>query len=386
MSRKYLVPLTVDIHKGNVDILSIRPTLKPYFGVGIPQKHGGDGVNSFMVAKLHEHLAYGSASVAAHFVGLGLFSNAIGTYGTPRQKERYLVPMVDGKLIGCFALTGSDGGSNPAASTSLTFSESGEKYMLNGTRTFITNGAISDYAVVFAKDKNDLGSGKMTAFIVPSETKGHGMGFKPGKPWDLIGWRGAKTSDLYFDNVVVSEANMLGKRGEGLRIALSTISGMRANISAQALGLMQRAWDETVQFLSNRIVGNKKLIELPEIRRRLGMLEKVFAETNERVGAAVLLALTKEMEMDNISFELAAPPSLFKAQEGAGKEPDQVKLNIWSKVFSTDALAWFTGKALELHGLAGLTTDAPISVIWADSVVYSTIAGPNGVLASKLKG
>ena len=251
-SERILVPNTCKLHTGEVklegDALTALTDLR---GVGIPAECGGmegfDGIVDSVI--VHNNLAYGSASAAAFFDGNGLFATPLVLAGSDEQKRRYLPGIASGKTVGCYGLTDLECGSDVANMRTLAFEERDDKYVLNGTKTFVTNAPIAQHAVVFARERgNDIKYRNITAFVVPVKTETV-TGFVAGKPMDKLGWRASHTSEISMDDVVVSAGEMIGSKSDGFLIAVTTLAYGRLKIAAEALGLMERAWDGSIKFV-----------------------------------------------------------------------------------------------------------------------------------------
>jgi alkylation response protein AidB-like acyl-CoA dehydrogenase len=213
--------------------------------------------------------------------------------------------------------------------------------------------------VVFAKDRNNGEIRKnITAFIVPAQKDGS-AGFAAEKPMDKLGWRASHTSIISLDDVKATAEDVLGKVGEGFKIAVITLAYGRLKVAAEALGLMERAYDETLAFVSQRKASDGgPLAEKDVARYQLAEMAQVIQATRDTVYNTALLAET--MEDGKV-----APFSLEAAQV---------------KSFAGSNLQWVANRALELHGGYGFTLEYPVSVIKADSSLYMIGEGANNVL------
>ncbi len=171
----------------------------------------------------------------------------IKTFGTDEQKKSILTELASGKKLGCFMLSEPEAGSD-AASMKTTATLNGDYYLLNGTKSWITNGAEADFAVVFASTDLSLKHKGVSAFIVNMKTPG----LKIGKLEDKLGIRATSTAQIFFEDCKIPANNLLGKEGEGFKIALHTLDGGRIGIGAQAVGLAQAALEESVRYAKER--------------------------------------------------------------------------------------------------------------------------------------
>ena len=213
-------------------------------GIPYPKEYGGAGLDAISYAIAVEELSRvdgGTGVILSAHVSLG--SWPIFAFGTEEQKQKYLVPLAKGEKIGAFGLTEPNAGSD-AGGTETTAVDKGDHWLLNGGKIFITNAPKADTYVVFAVTTPDIGTRGISAFIVEKGWEG----FTFGDHYDKMGIRSSSTAELIFDNVEVPRENLLGKEGDGFKIAMSTLDGGRIGIAAQALGIAQGAYDAAVAY------------------------------------------------------------------------------------------------------------------------------------------
>lgn len=220
-----------------------------FMGIPYPKKYGGAGLDVLSYAIAVEELSRvdgGTGVILSAHVSLG--SWPIFAFGTEEQKEKYLVPLAKGEKIGAFGLTEPNAGSD-ASGTETTAVLQGDYYILNGGKIFITNAPKADTYVVFALTTPNIGTRGISAFIVE---KGF-QGFEFGDHYDKMGIRSSSTAELIFNDVKVPKENLLGKEGQGFKIAMATLDGGRIGIAAQALGIAQGAYEHAVEYAKERI-------------------------------------------------------------------------------------------------------------------------------------
>lgn len=224
-------------------------------GIPFPKKYGGAGLDTLSYAIAVEELSRvdgGTGVILSAHVSLG--SWPIFAFGTEEQKKKYLVPLAKGEKIGAFGLTESNAGSD-ASETETTAVLEGDHYILNGGKIFITNADKADTYVVFAVTTPDIGTHGISAFIVEKGWEG----FTFGDHYDKLGIRSSSTAELLFNDVKVPKENLLGKEGEGFKIAMATLDGGRIGIASQALGIAQGAYESALEYAKERVQFNKPI-------------------------------------------------------------------------------------------------------------------------------
>ncbi len=217
-------------------------------GLGIPEEYGGSGGDKVSVVVAVEELARACASTG----GILDAHNILGTepiliFGNESQKQKYLPALCKGDIIGAFAITEADAGSD-ISRIQTTAVRDGEDYILNGSKIFITNGDVAGTVIVFANIP-ELGKKGMTAFIVEEGMKG----FSKGKKYDKLGMRASTQSELFFENCRIPAVNRLGEEGQGMKICLHTLDRGRIGIAAQALGITRAVLEEATLYASQRV-------------------------------------------------------------------------------------------------------------------------------------
>ena len=224
-------------------------------GIPYPKEYGGAGLDVMSYAIAVEELSRvdgGTGVILSAHVSLGTWP--IFAFGTEEQKKKYLVPLCKGEKIGAFGLTEPNAGSD-AGGTETTAVDKGDHWLLNGQKIFITNGGVADTYVVFAVTTPDIGTRGISAFIVEKGWKG--FTFEPH--YDKMGIRSSETCQLNFDDVKVPKENLLGKEGQGFKIAMATLDGGRIGIASQALGIAQGAYESAVEYAKERVQFGKPI-------------------------------------------------------------------------------------------------------------------------------
>jgi butyryl-CoA dehydrogenase len=226
-------------------------------GIPFPKEYGGAGLDILSYAIAVEELSRvdgGTGVILSAHVSLGAWP--IFAYGSEKQKQKYLVPLAQGKTIGAFGLTEPNAGSD-AGGTETTAVAEGDCYLLNGGKIFITNADKADTYVVFAVTTPDIGIRGISAFIVEKGWKG----FSFGDHYDKLGIRSSSTAELIFNDVKIPKENLLGKEGDGFKIAMTTLDGGRIGIASQALGIAQGAYENALEYAKERVQFGKPIAQ-----------------------------------------------------------------------------------------------------------------------------
>ena len=328
-------------------------------GIPVPAEYGGAGLDALSYAIAVEELARvdgGAGVILSAHVSLG--SWPIFAYGTEEQKRKYLVPLAKGEKIGAFGLTEPNAGSD-AGGTETTAVLKGDHYVLNGGKIFITNAPKADTYVVFAVTTPDIGTRGISALIVEKGWKG----FYFGDHYDKMGIRSSSTAELIFDNVEVPRENLLGKEGDGFKIAMSTLDGGRIGIAAQALGIAQGAYDAAVAYSKERIQFGKP------IGFQQAISFKIADMATKLRCARFLVYSAAELKEEH------APYGMESAM---------------AKMYASDIALEVTNDALQIHGGAGFMKGMEVERAYRDAKITTIYEGTNEiqrvVIASHILG
>ena len=239
-----------------------------FMGVMVPERWNGAGMDTISYTLIIEELSRIDASAGVIVsVNNSLVCQIFVNYGNDWQKETYLTNLASGEQLGAFSLSEPQSGSD--ASNMRTIAEkSGQYYVLNGTKNWVTSGINSDVVIVMALTDKSAGYNGISAFIVPKDLDG----FSVGKKEDKLGIRGSDTCELYFDNCHVPIENLIDKEGHGFRIALATLDGGRIGIAAQALGIAQAALDKSVQYAKERKQFGKTIGSFGALQEKIALM------------------------------------------------------------------------------------------------------------------
>ncbi|MFA7412273.1 MAG: acyl-CoA dehydrogenase family protein, partial [Tissierellaceae bacterium] len=271
----------------------------------------------------------------------------IWRYGNELQKERYLIPLAKGDYLGAYGLTEAGAGTD-AAGQQTTAVLDGDKYILNGSKIFITNGGQADIYIIFAMTDRSKATRGISAFIVEKDSPG----FSIGKIEEKMGIRASSTAELIFQDCTIPKENLLGREGEGFKIAMTTLDGGRIGIAAQALGIASGALDEAVKYVKEREQFGRPLSKFQG-------LQWIIADMATEIEAARLL--------------------VYKAAYNKTKGLPYGKEAAMAKLFASQSAMGVTTKCLQLFGGYGYTKDYPMERMMRDAKITEIYEGTSQV-------
>lgn len=271
----------------------------------------------------------------------------ISYFGTEEQKKKYLVPLAQGKTLGCYGLSEPAAGSDPASMATMAV-EDGDDYILNGSKIFISNGGVADIALIWATTSKELKHKGISCFIVETNAPGFVVGAEEKK----LGIRGSNTVELHFENCRVPKANLLGKAGDGFKIAMQTLDGGRIGIASQAVGIGQACLDASVKYAHERQAFGKTLAEIEAIQIKI-------AEMAMEVQASRLLTFHAAWLKDQgVRFSKEAAMAKLHASVAANRAADM---------------------AVQIHGGYGYLRDFPVERLYRDARITEIYEGTSEI-------
>ena len=325
-------------------------------GINVPQELGGAGGDMKMYITAVEQISKACATtgvvLSAH---TSLCVAPIMEYGTEEQRKKYIPKLASGEWLGAFGLTEPNAGTDAKNQQTIAV-DNGDHYVINGTKIFITNGGKADVYVIFAMTDKSLGLKGITAFIVEASTPGFSIGKKELK----MGIRGSSTCELVFENMCVPKTNVLGRIGEGYKIAMKTLDGGRIGIAAQALGIAEGALEETIKYVKER--------------KQFGM-----AISRQQNTQFVIADLATKVQ--------AAKMLVFAAAEAKQKKaPDLSVKAAMAKLYASETAMEVTSKAVQLHGGYGYTREYPVERMMRDAKITEIYEGTSEVQRMVISG
>lgn len=328
-------------------------------GIPFPKEYGGAGLDMISYAIAVEELSRvdgGTGVILSAHVSLG--SYPIFAYGTEEQKQKYLVPLAKGEKLGAFGLTEPNAGSD-AGGTETTAVLEGDYYILNGGKIFITNADKAETYIVFAVTTPDIGTRGISAFIVEKVWEG----FTFGDHYDKMGIRSSSTAELIFNNVKVPKENLLGKEGEGFKIAMFTLDGGRIGIASQALGIAQGAFENAL----------------------------AYAKEREQFGKPIAFQQVISFKLADMATKLRAARFLvYSAAELKENHEDYAMESAMAKQYASDVCLEIVNEALQIFGGTGYLKGMEVERAYRDAKICTIYEGTNEiqrvVIASHLIG
>jgi butyryl-CoA dehydrogenase len=317
-------------------------------GVAIPESEGGAGMDYICYGIMIEEIARVCASTSVVLsVQNSLYCDPIHRFGTEEQKKKFLVPFARGEKIGCYALTEPQAGSNAAALTTKAVLE-GDRYIVNGTKAWITNGGVADAALVYVNTNPERGEKGITALVIEKETPG----FKVGKEEKKLGIHATACTELSFTDCEVPVGNRIGTEGEGYRVALSTLDGGRIGIGAQATGIAQGAFEAALAYSKERQAFGHPISDFQAIQFML-------ADMSTEIDAARLLVRKAAWKHDS-----------------GGRYSMEASI---AKLYASEMATRVTHKAIQIHGGNGYSSEYPVERNYRDARITEIYEGTSEI-------
>ncbi len=326
------------------------------FGIPVEEQWGGLGMGFLMWGTVGELLSYYCQTTGSVFGAHVLGQYPIMAFGTDEQKEKYLAPLTTGEHIGAFGLTEPNAGSD-AGSVATRAELHGDRYILNGTKIFISNGGVAQTYVIIANLDPRKGTRGLTAFIVEK-----GMpGFEFGKDEKKMGWDALPNRELIFQDCEVPVENVLYKPGRGFRVAMDTLGVGRIGMAVGAVGLAQAAFDAAILYAQQREQFGQKIAEFQAIQ-------------------FMLADMATDIEASRLLYQKAA----WLKDQGEAFE----MIASMAKVYSSEAVNRVTSQAVQIHGGVGYTCDFPVERYMRDAKLFEIVEGTSeiqrGIISNRL--
>ncbi|MFL9948178.1 acyl-CoA dehydrogenase family protein [Paraburkholderia agricolaris] len=318
------------------------------YGVLVPEAYGGAGMDALALALILEEIAAGDGGTSTTIsVNNCPVCSILLTYGNDAQKRDWLTPLARGEMLGAFCLTEPQAGSD-ASALRTTATRDGDGYVLNGVKQFITSGKNGDVAIVMAVTDKAAGKRGISAFIVPTDTKGYVV----ARVEEKLGQHSSDTAQIIFEDCRVPAANLIGAEGEGYRIALSGLEGGRIGIAAQSVGMARAAFEAALGYAKERESFGQPLFSHQAVQFRLADM-------------ATQLEAARQLIWHAASLKDAGQPCLTEAA--------------MAKLFASEAAERICSAALQIHGGYGYLNDFPVERIYRDVRVCQIYEGTSDI-------
>ena len=317
-------------------------------GMMVPAQYGGSGADTVSYVLALAEVAYACASTAVVMsVHNSIVCESILRYGTENQKKHYLRKLATGEIIGAFALTEPNAGSDPSRQTTKAVFD-GDSYILNGRKRFTTTGKNAGLVIVTAKTDEEKRHRGISAFLV----KKGSPGFTVGPLEDKMGLRASDTVDLIFEDCRIASEDRLGNEGDGFLIAMTGLDGGRIGIAAQSVGVAQAAFDAAVHYAQEREQFGQTISKFQGLRW-------IIADMATEIEAARLL--------------------MFSAAEMKDRGENYTAQASMAKLFASEMVNRITAKALQMHGGYGFTKEYPVERYYRDARVFTIYEGTSEI-------
>jgi alkylation response protein AidB-like acyl-CoA dehydrogenase len=323
-----------------------------FMGVEVSEEYGGAGMDTLAYVLALEEICKADASHGVIMsVNNSLYCHGILKFGTEEQKKKFVTPIASGKSIGAYSLTEPQSGSDAGTMKSRATLD-GDHYMLNGRKSWVTSGPVADYYVVFMMTDPEKNQKGVSAFLVEANTPGLTRGKKEPK----LGIRASATSELIFEDCRVPKENLLGKEGEGFKIAMTVLDAGRIGIATQALGIAEAAYEATKQYA----------VEREAFGRPIGSFQGTgfkIADMKTRIEASRLLI-----------YNAALAKS--KSKETGNRYSLEASM---AKLFSSETAMYVTHQAVQIHGGMGYSKELPVERYFRDAKITEIYEGTSEI-------
>ena len=349
-SEKQIAPLAEGVDRDNQFPNELWPQLGSLgvLGLTVEEQFGGLDLGYLAHVVAMEEISRASASIGLSYgAHSNLCVNQLAKNGSPEQKEKFLPPLVRGEHIGALAMSEPNAGSD-VVSLRLRAEKKGDRFILNGTKMWITNGPDAHTLIVYAKTDMDAGSKGITAFIIERDFPG----FSSPQKLDKLGMRGSNTSELLFEDCEVPAENVLGRIGEGVRVLMSGLDYERLVLSGGPLGIMAACLDSVVPYVHNRKQFNQPIGEFQLMQGKLADMYVGFNACR-----AYVYAVAKACDRGKTSRKDAAGAILYASEKAT----------------------WMAGQAIQSLGGNGYINEYPVGRLWRDAKLYEIGAGTSEI-------
>lgn len=361
MYRKFaeneIKPIASEMDEAEEYDMELLAKLKKYgmFGIPFSRELGGEGADYLSYALCMEEVSKVDASTGITIsVHTSLYCSCVNDFGTPDQKEKFLRPLIDGTKVGCFGLTEPNAGTD-ASGLQTKAVKDGDDYIITGSKVFTTNSGFADAFVVFAMTDKSKGTRGISAFLLEKGMEGLNV----ASDIPRMGIRAASNCEVAYEGVRVPAANLLGKEGDGFKIAMKALDGGRIGIAAQSVGIAQGALNETIKYVKERKQFGKRIAQFQNTQFKI-------AELQTLIDAARLMAYRAAVAKD----------------EGEAYGPYAAM----AKLFASDVANRVTRDCVQLHGGYGYSREYPVERAMRDAKITEIYEGTSEAMRMVIAG
>src|ERR1700716_3045517 len=349
-SSNEIAPRATEIYKSNQFPRDLWPKLGALglHGITVEEEYGGSGLGYLEHCIAVEEISRASAAVGLSYgAHSNLCVNQLRRNGSEAQKRKYLPKLISGEHVGALAMSEPGAGSD-VVSMSTRAEKKGDRYVINGSKMWITNGPVAETLVVYAKTDPDAGPRGITAFIIEKGMKG----FSTAQKLDKLGMRGSDTCELVFDNCEVPAENVLGEVGSGVKVLMSGLDYERAVLAAGPLGIMQACLDVVMPYVHERKQFGQPIGEFQLMQGKLADMYTTFSACR-----AYVYAVGQSLDRNETTRKDAAGAILYAAEKAT----------------------WMAGEAIQALGGMGYINETPTGRLWRDAKLYEIGAGTSEI-------
>lgn len=323
-------------------------------GIEVPEEYGGSGLDTLAYVITMIEIAKADASHSTILsVNNSLYCHALMAFGTEAQKQEFLVPVASGEKIGAYSLTEPMSGSDAATMSSrAVLNSEGTHYIVNGRKSWVTSGPVADLMILFTMTHPEKGNKGITAFLIDTSHPG----LKRGKKEPKLGIRASATSEILYEDCAVPVHNVLGRVGEGFKIAMQVLDAGRIGIASQALGIAEAAYEAAIDYARTRQAFGGPIGQLQ-------MIQAKIADMKTRLEASRLLIYN-------------AVQAKARAKASGGRYTSEASM---AKLFASETAMFVTDEALQIHGGMGYSKEMPLERYYRDARITRIYEGTSEI-------
>jgi alkylation response protein AidB-like acyl-CoA dehydrogenase len=323
-------------------------------GIEVPEEYGGAGMDTLAYVLTMIEVAKADASHSTIVsVNNSLYCHGLMKFGTEEQKQKFLVPVATGQKIGAYSLTepmsGSDAGTMQSRAV---LNEAGTHYIINGRKSWVTSGPVADLLVLFTMTEPEKGHKGITAFLIDAQQPG----FIRGKKEPKLGIRASATSEIVYDNYACPVENVLGKVGEGFKIAMTVLDAGRIGIASQALGIAEAAYEASIQYARERQAFGEPIGSFQMIQAKIADMKTRIEASRQLIYNAVLAKERSKITGERYTTEASM-----------------------AKLFASETAMFVAHQAVQIHGGMGYSKELPVERYFRDAKITEIYEGTSEI-------